>query len=163
VTTDEEPPAPGRVPLSKLREWAGSDDPLLRNLAFHTAYEHPATVDGLAPPERESICLRFLEDGLAGRFGNSIPDGPYVLAHTLAAWLRSETASSDPAPRATVAAIVSMLERLARAGDAATREVILLGLLEHVVDEDATREPFEGWRDDPELGPLLAEAERLGS
>lgn len=143
-----EPPGSRHIPLQTLHEWTESDDPLLHHLAFHTAFAHPETVDGLTEDERLEICLRFLEAALSGRYGESIPDGPYVLAHTVLGWLRRLTESDTPSDRAAVAAILSMLERLARSGDPATQDVIVLGILEHAFEDEATRELFESWESD---------------
>jgi hypothetical protein len=152
---------PGQVPLATLREWAQSDDPLLNQLAFHTAFTHPETVSGLSEDERLEISLTFLEAALSGRYGDRITDGPYVLAHTVQAWLRRLSARDGSEDRAATAEIVSMLERLARTGDAAARDVLVLGILEHALDEDALRPLFAHWARDPELAPLYEEAERL--
>ncbi len=154
---------PGRVSVATLREWSRSDDPSLNHLAFHTAFAHPGTVAGLEEDERLDICLTFLEAALSGRYGDAIPDGPYVLAHTVQAWIRRLRASDAPADRAALERVVAMLERVARAGDDAARDVIVLGILEHVVDDDDLRGVFDGWTHDPVLSPLYREAERLAS
>jgi hypothetical protein len=163
VSAADGPRGSGRVPLATLREWSESPDPLLRHLAFHTAFAHPGDVPGLSDDERLKICLDFLEAGLAGTFGDSIPDGPYVLAHTTLGWLRQLLASGTPTDLAAASTVVSMLERVARAGPPAARDVIVLGVLEHAFEEPQTRAAFAGWADDPELGPLYREAVRLTS
>ena len=153
----------GKVPLQTLRDWAQSTDPVLNQLAFHTAFEHPSDVDDLGARERLEICLRFLERALAREYGDSIPDGPYVLAHTTLGWLRQLAASGDRAARDELDAIIAMLERVARRGDAATRDVIVLGILEHALAEPGTGALFRQWADDPELAPLYHEAESLAT
>jgi len=163
VSGQDNPPEPQHIPLETLLEWTRSDDPLLHHLAFHTAFAHPETVIGLSEEQRLAICLGFLEVALSGRYGESIPDGPYVLAHTVLAWLRRLSESDGPADRAAIDAIVSLLERLARKGDEATRDVIVLGVLEHALEDDRTRELFESWGTDPELAPLYEEAVRLST
>jgi hypothetical protein len=151
------------VPLPTLREWARSDDPLLNHLAFHTALDHPETVPGLNEDERLEICLGFLEPALAGRYGDSIPEGPYVLAHTVQGWLRRLVDADGPADRAAVTRILDLLEGVARTGDDAARDVIVLGVLEHVFEDDRLRALFASWEHDPELAPLYEEAERLSA
>jgi hypothetical protein len=151
------------IALQTLRGWIQSDDPLLHNLAFHTAYAHPETVNGLNEEERLKISLRFLEHALAGRYGDSIPDGPYVTAHTVLDWLSRLTESEDPSNRTALTAILAMLERLARSSDDATRDVIVLGVLEHAFEHPRLRALFEQWADDPHLAPLYKEAVRLSS
>jgi hypothetical protein len=163
VSAANGPREAGRVPLATLREWSESADPLLRHLAFHTAFSHPEDVPGLTDEERLGICLDYLEAGLAATFGDSIPDGPYVLAHTTVGWLSQLIASGSPSDRAAASAIVSMLERVARAGTPATRDVIVLGALEHAFEDPELRALFAGWADDPELGPLYREGAQLAS
>jgi hypothetical protein len=161
VSGQDHPSEPQHIPLETLLEWTRSDDPLLHHLAFHTAFAHPETVIGLTEEQRLEICLAFLEDALSSRYGESIPDGPYVLAPTVLAWLRRLSESDAAVDRAAIDAIVSLLERLAREGDDATRDVIVLGVLEHALEDDATRELFANWAADPELAPLYEEALRL--
>ena len=163
MNRQDELPERRNVPLQALREWIESDDPLLHRLAFHTAYSHPRTVSGLSDDERLEVCLRFLGAGLSGRYGESIPEGPFVLAHTVLGWLRSLTESGNPSHRAEVAPILRMLEHLARRDETATREVILLGILEHAFECDLTRALFETWADDSQLAPLYQEAVRLSA
>ncbi len=157
-STNHEP-----VPLETLREWRASSDPLLHHLAFHMAFSHPERVSELCEEERLEICLQFLEAGLSGRYGDRIPDGPYTLGHTTLAWLRALSESGGPADRVALAAVLSMLERLARDGDAATRDVIVLGVVEHAFEEEKTRALFAGWASDPTLAPLYEEAARLSA
>jgi hypothetical protein len=150
------------VPLETLRSWAESGDPLLNDLAFHTAFAHADTVPGLEERERLEIVLRFLEQALTGR-KEGLPEGPYVYAHSVLGWLQSLAGSDDPADRETLGAVVGMLERIAREGDAATRDVVLLGTLEHAFEQDATRALFDHWADDPDLRPLYEEARQLNA
>jgi hypothetical protein len=151
-------PGEQNVPLQTLREWIRSDDPLLHYLAFHTAYSHPDTVSGLSDEERLDICLLFLEAGISGRYGEAIPDGPYVLAHTVLGWLRVLTESDNPFSQTEARAILRMIECVARRGDPATREVLLLGILEHAFQSQATRALFDEWLADPQLARLYQEA-----
>lgn len=151
------------IPVETLREWMASDDPLLHHLAFHTAFGHPETVDGLEEDERLDLLLHFLDEGLSGRYGESIPDGPYVLGHTVLGWLQQLTASDDPGARNALARVMQLLERLARQGDPATRDVLVLGILEHAFADDRTRALFEPWASDPELSALYDEARRLSA
>jgi hypothetical protein len=150
------------VPLETLRSWAEASDPLLNHLAFHTAYEHPESVPDLPEDERKRIALRFLEDALAGRL-EGLPEGRYVYAHTALAWLRALVVDGDPESGRTLEALVDMLARVAREGDAETRDVVLLGALEHAFDDPATRAPFDSWVRDPQLAPLHEEALRLSA
>lgn len=152
---------PGGVTLETLREWVQSDDPLLNELAFHTAFAHPHTVPGLDEDERLRICLTFLEAALSGRYGGSISDGPYVLAHTVQAWIRGLSASDRPADRAALEEVLAMIERVARTGDDHARDVIVLGILEHVFEDEELRALFADWEQDAQLAPLYEEAERL--
>lgn len=151
------------IPLETLREWAASPDPLLNHLAFHTAFSHPGDVSGLDEEERLEICLRFLEAALAGRYGERIPDGPYVLAQTTLGWLRQLRSDERPESRAALDRILAMLERLARDGDDETREVVLLGVLEHAFEDEQTRALFAGWAQSPGLEGLYDEASRLAA
>lgn len=147
--------------LALLREWFESPDPQLAYLGFHTAFFHPDTVAGLAEPERLERCLAFLAAGLAGRYRDAIPDGPYVLGHTVAGWLRTLAAADAPADRSAARAVESMLARTAREGDASTRDVIVLGVLEHVLGDPAVAPLFAHWAGDPALAPLYREGAAL--
>ena len=157
-------PHPGEhVPLDTLKEWAESTDPSLHYLAFHTAFAHPDTVQGLDERRRLAICIGFLEAALAGAYADTLPDGPYVFAHTVLSWLRQLARTDQPRDARALRAVLEMLERLARSGDPATREVIILGVLEHALEEPRTAELFRHWNDDPILEPLYREALRLSS
>lgn len=140
-----------------MREWAASGDPRLHYLAFHTAFAHANEVHGLGEQERLDICLAFLEAALSGRYGDDVPDGRYSLAHTTLAWLR-QLARDD---RKALDALLAMIERVARDGDASTRDVIVLGILEHAFEDDATRALFAAWAHDADLETLYEEAARL--
>lgn len=150
------------VPLETLRSWADSPDPLLNHLAFHTAFGHPESVPDLEEAERTRIALGFLEAALAGR-REGLPEGRYVYAHEALSWLRSLAHSGDPGDRQTLEALVAMLARIAREGDPETRDVVLLGTLEHAFEDERTRAPFEPWGEDPELASLYEEARRLSA
>ncbi|MEE6179651.1 hypothetical protein [Mycobacterium sp. 050134] len=151
----------GPVPLTRLEEWASAADPQLRYLAFHTVYVHPGDVPGLSGARRIELCIEFLEEALAGTFGSALPDGPYVWAHTVLGWLNQLSTSKDPNADPAKAAILAMLQRLARSDDQRTREVVLLGVLEHAFDDSELRALFDGWASDPELATLHREALRL--
>jgi hypothetical protein len=153
----------GEVSLETLEEWVSSPIPSLNYLAFHTAFAHPDDVPGLDKGRRSEICIGFFEAALSGSYGDSVPEGPYVLAHTLRGWLRRLADSPNAADTAAIAGIMAMLERLARDGSDATRDVITLGLLEHVSEDQDTRNLFQHWTTDPVLAPLYREAIRLGS
>jgi len=149
------------IVLGTLRAWLTSGDPLLEQLAFHTAYSHPERIPELTDEDRLDICLCFLEKGLAGHYGNRIPDGPYTLAHTTLDWLREVSELDSPSGRRTLAAILSLLERLARNGDPGTRDVIVLGILEHAFEDPRMRVLFAGWMQDTALHVLYKEAAHL--
>ena len=157
------PHPPGQIPLATLKEWAESADPSLHYLAFHTAFAHPDTVPGLDERRRLEICIGFLQAALAGAYGETLPDGPYVFAHTVLSWLRQLARSDQTGDGPALAALLAMLERLARNGDGATREVIVLGVLEHAFEAPQTKDLFRGWKDDPTLAPLYREAVRLST
>ena len=154
---------PGRLNAKTLREWLDSEDPLLHHLAFHTALTHPETVADLTGPERIELLTRFLRDGLTGRYGDAIPDGPYVLAHTVQSLLRQLSESEDRGDRDAADAIVAMLGDVARNGDEAARDVIVLGVLEHAIEHPPTWALFDAWDDAPDLAPLRDEAVRLST
>jgi hypothetical protein len=163
MSTEDGSPHESHIPLATFRGWVESDDPMLHHLAFHTAFAHPETVEDLTEEERLAFCLRFLETGLSGRYGESIPDGPYVLGHTVLGWLLRLRESDQPQDRSAIARILSMLETLARTGDESTRDVIVLGILEHALEHEAMRGLFESWAVDPALAPLYEEAVRLST
>src|SRR5947209_4199778 len=132
------PHAPGEAPFATLREWAQSTDPSLHYLAFHTAFAHPDTVPGLDERGRLEICIAFLEAALAGAYAETLPDGPYVFAHTALGWLRQLARSDRASDARALKALLAMLERLARSGDPATRDVVILGVLEHAFEDQRT-------------------------
>jgi hypothetical protein len=151
----------GKVSLAQLEEWASAADPQLRYLSFHTAFAHPEDVPGLSGARRIELCVEFLEAALAGVFGSALPDGPYVWGHTVLGWLNKLSISKDSNAGRAKAAILAMLERLARRNDPATRDVVLLGVLEHAFDDAQLRTLFDEWASDPDLAPLHREAARL--
>ncbi len=153
----------GEVSLETLEQWVSSSTPSLNYLAFHTAFVHPDDVTGLDERRRLEICIGFFEAALSGNYGDTLPEGPYVLAHTLLGWLRRLARSANAADVAAIAGIMAMLERLVRNGSDATRDVIVLGLLEHAFEDQVTRKLFWHWTTDPVLAPLYEEAIRLGA
>lgn len=144
-----------------MREWAASGDPRLHYLAFHTAFSHADEVSGLGEKERLDICVTFLDAALSGRYGDDVPDGRYSLAHTTLSWLRQLAGTDGGDGRSALDTVLAMIERVARNGDASTRDVILLGILEHAFEDEATRALFAAWADDADLRPMHEEAVRL--
>ncbi len=143
------------------RSWMESDDPGLHHAAFHTLLEHPEQVADMPTGERIALVNRFLEGALQGRYSTHLADGPFVFGHTAAGWLRTLARSQDPAERKGAADVVRMLERVAGSGGDQAREVLLLGVLEHVLNDPALRDLLGSWREDPSLAPLFEEGLKL--
>jgi len=86
--------------------------------------------------------------------GNDAIHSGFEAAWEFAAWLKhlDKVAQTD----SLIADIVSDLEALYRQADAATRNRIETGAVEHIFEEKSPRKYFESWRDDPELKSAYA-------
>ena len=144
-----------------VRSWMESDNPGLHHAAFHTLLEHPEQVPDMTGGERISLVDRFLEGALQGRYSTHLADGPFVFGHTAAAWLKTLTRSQAAADREGAHDVVRMLERVVKSGDPNAREVVLLGVLEHVLADPEMRGLFGSWREDDVLAPVYEEGLKL--
>jgi hypothetical protein len=157
---NEEPSDLSPVPTATLRQWVTAPDASpLRHAAYHVLLEHGSCGSGLSDKEATAFLFRYWDDGLSGRLtGESIP-GPYVLGHDLRRWFRR----AWPADLERCMEIRSLLERLGRMGNATSRDVILLSVLEHLLTDPDVVRFFAAWRDDPVLADLLDEGLTLAT
>lgn len=134
---------------------AGGDDPL-RHAGFHLLLSHPAVCD-VSEEKRRAFLLEYFEDGFLGRHRGPREEGPYALGHIFSAWLRDAWPESDVAAEQAK----EMLARVIRTGAHQSREIVLLGVLEHLFEEEAFLSLFEDWKDDPALSSTYEEARDL--
>lgn len=138
------------VSLDTVREWIATADLQLWGAAYFLMER-----ERIAPamPESEAIdftrryLIRCIDEN--PRPGDHLHGG-YQAAWALAAKLKAWRVASSRTG-ATLRGISIELEKMYRRGDAALRNRILCGVLEHAFEEAALRPYFAGWERDLEL------------
>ncbi len=140
------------VARDDVRRWIDSGDLLTWGAVYALTRAHPELLGDAQIEFSRRYLLRCLEENPPG--GDYLHGG-YEAAWELAACLKEWRARAAKVLRG----IALDLEKIYRRGDAATRNRILCGVLEHAFEDAAVRPYFSDWERDEDL----REAYRLGT
>jgi hypothetical protein len=136
------------APHDEVRRWIESGD-LLTWSAVFALLERPSTQ--FPPDEAAEFMRRYLvrcieENPSPGDYVHGGYEAAWELAAALKEWRRRGGRIA-----ASIRGVAVDLEKLYRRGDAATKNRVLCGVLEHAFEDAALRPLFSNWERDPEL------------
>jgi hypothetical protein len=140
------------VAREDVRRWIDSGDLLTWGAVYALTRAHPELLGDTQIEFARRYLLRCLQE--------NPPSGDYLHGGYEAAWELAACLKKWRVPAAKVLRGIALdLEKIYRRGDAATRNRILCGVLEHAFEDAAVRPYFSDWERDEEL----REAYRLGT
>jgi hypothetical protein len=149
-----------RVPLETLRTWMNSPRLSAQSAAFDVLFEHPEYVDAPSEAETTSFYLRYFTRALQEDPASQGLPGPYVMAHSMRAWFE-RLWRQRPVSEAALLRLRESIADLVRSGNERTRDVLIIGFLEHVLGKADQAAFFAAWEADPILGEVYKTALEL--
>jgi hypothetical protein len=137
------------APREEMRRWIESGDLLTWSALFALFTETRATQ--LPTDEAADFMRRYLlrcieENPTPGDYLHGGYEAAWELAALLKLWRKRGGSLA-----ASIRGIAIELEKLYRRGDAATKNRVLCGVLEHALEDKSLRRYFKSWDRDPEL------------
>lgn len=140
------------VPQSEVQRWIDSGD-LLAWSAVYALIEHPGTriEPELTPEQHVDFVRRYLlrcieENPASGEHLHGGYEAAWELAAALKEWRRRGGRIAT-----VVRGVALDLEKIYRRGDAATKNRVLCGVMEHAFEDPAIRPHFNDWDREEDL------------
>jgi hypothetical protein len=120
--------------------------------------------DAVLPARRvvDDYVMTYLRARLSTPRSGRYVLSPHLAGHALRAWFQRLWAER-PRDDERLAQVRDLLATLIRTGTPQTRDAILLSVLAHLTVAPDVADYFTSWRHDPDLQPVLEEAQRLRS
>lgn len=149
---------PGSLPLARIREWLGHDDPEVRGVAYKVLSEDPHLLDPHPTVDDfVSLALQFLDKTIGAAGGGDWAYSGYEVSWHLASWF-SSLALDPSTPRPFLDSIVEHLGTLYERLDENGRETLVNGALEHIFERQELRDLFVAWKSHPVLARAYADS-----